>query len=252
MQQRRGYISKNCALFFKCNESSGDFITDSVQNVKYKPSSPSLLKQHIDTFGSPNNDGFVAFNTANSVRIQNDTSNLPTPMDLKGTSFNPLTDVILLAAVVSSIGAPSRVNLGVVEFDDSISNSMLVSNMHATFGFTDDSKQVSGSPDMLAPLNSKNILYIIWDGPSSTITAELLGFDGLPYNDGTQNFTLSLTESLSPPRSVFTPGNFSRLTNGDYYSIVLASYDAIPSNLRVKLAQWGTEAVKGNKGFPDF
>ncbi len=267
VQQRNGKISGSCKIFLKCQERSGLHAYDAVGKYRYDPTITTTDPVALDFFGPPNGDGFVRFDIPNAVRIQNDDSKLPADIQIDHIEFDARKVILIATTVINretipADGNQSRVAFGVAGYGNVLSNSMLTS-MHLSLTVSSlpdgsDAETVAirsasepGGP-MAVPADTLSIIYILWDGPTGTLSGKLLNLDGTVFNDGLQDFTLSITQPLTNGQSIFKFNNMSRLTNGDYYGIAAAQYDGIPKDLDLKLGQWGTELVKGNKGFPDF
>lgn len=266
-QQRNGYISKACKVFMKCQETSGKHAYATVGQYRYDPLITTTDPVALAFFGPPNGDGFVSFDTPNAVRIQNDDSKLPTDIKIDQIEFDARKVILIAATVINRETAPgdgnqTRVAFGTAGYGNVLSNSIQLS-MHLSLTIASledgsDAETVSlRSVDlpggaMSPPADTLGIVYLLWDGPTGTLSGKLLNIDGTVFNDGAQNFELSITQPLTNGQTLFNIPNMGRLSNGDYYSVVAAQYDKIPKDLDVKLGQWGEESVKGNKGFPDF
>ena len=267
MQQRRGFVSRDAKIFIPFDETDGNEANDSITGFKYNPLITTMDQEALDFFGPPNLDGFLQHNIPYAARIQNDDSKLPTFVDIENIIFDVEKVILISAIVINRESSPgdgnqTRIAFGVAGYGNVISNSMQLA-MHISFtagSLPDgtDAETVSlRSVDqpgggMSAPPDTLGIVYLVWDGPNDTLFGKFLNMDGTVYNDGSQDFSLTITQPLTNGQKLISFRNMSRLTNADYYSAVAAQYNAVPDNLDAKLAQWGVESVKGNKGFPDL
>jgi hypothetical protein len=240
MQCRRGYVSPDTKLLFKCAETSG-IIRDSVAGVGYDPSSVG--------------DGSTAFNNPYSVRLTNDSGAARTPLE-HNLTFNT-RKVILLAAVVNQKGSGTRVNLGVSDggSNRNVFSISLFTNMHQTFMIDDVDYDSSTPINELLANDTPHVIYLLWNGLGSTpsiagtLSSKALNMDGSVYTPVVTPFSLS-DNTVLIPNETFTPDNYSRLNGADYYSVFAKEIDYLPDDLDYKLAQWGSQALLGYKGAP--
>jgi len=266
MQMRRGYVSPDAMIFFKCAERAGEQMLDSVTKLKYHMKIMNLDQDIIDWFGPPNFNGFMQFNIPHAIRIQNDDSGL-TFVDMSGFNFDATKVLLLAATTINRETLPgdnkqTRVAFGTAGFGNVLTNSMQA-NMHINFtaaSLSDgsDSETLSINSNNLPgggmnlPPDTLGVVYVLWDGPNQVLTGKFLNIDGSIYNDGSQDFILNETTGLTNGQVEVIMRNTSRLTNAEYYSVVAAKYDVVPNLLDQKLSQWGAESVKGHKGWPDL
>lgn len=258
MAQRVGDVNEHCQMLFKMDSAPP---ACSVHGMVYDPT--NVVDLRGITGAAPANDGFAKVE-GNGVWIQNDSSTNPAYLDLAGVEFQT-TESYVLAATVKTKAATfdankfqPRINFGAALGSANILTVSFAGGMHMILQIADangnnrDTLQITSSGTMLLPENFECVIYVAWNGATNTLTCKAINLDGTVYNDGTQDFVL--TGTMTPANTVFKPqesfGDFiSRWSRSIYYCVAGAKYSTMPNHLDAKLAQWGKEAIKGNKGW---